>query len=120
MGNGGGGELSIEETATTTGVNGGEDVVRNDERDVSGASASEDDYGESVDSSLHAHYALHPNSSTQNAEAHARSSRLPGSSSLQPDRGGSETNTFAVPPWPSRKIKRYPCMRVDIDTERRC
>jgi len=98
-------DVSIEGTATTTGANGGKDVVRNDGRE---AFASEDDYGESLDSFPHTRYALHPNASAQNAEAHTRSSRLPGSSSLQPDPGGSETNTFAVPPQPSRKIKRYP------------
>jgi hypothetical protein len=106
-------DVSVKETAmtatTTTGVNGGEDVTRHDERDISDASASEDDDDESVDSSLHTHYALHPNTSAQNSEARARSSLLPSSSSLQPDPGGSETNTFAAPPRPSRKIKRYPC-----------
>ena len=105
-------EVRVEETATTattaTGVNGDRDVTRNDERDVSDASASEDD-DESVDDSLHTHYALHANTSAQNSEAHARSSLLPATSSLQPDPGGSETNTFAAPPRPSRKIKRYPC-----------
>jgi hypothetical protein len=44
-----------------TGVNRGDDVVRNEERDVS--EASEDDDDKSVDSSLHTHYALHPNTS---------------------------------------------------------
>ena len=106
-------DVSVEEMATTTNtrmsVNGGENVARNEERDASDASATEEDDDESVDSTLHTHYALHPNASSQNAEAHARSALLPGSSSLQPDPGGSETNTFAAPPRPSRKIKRYPC-----------
>ena len=116
-------EASVEETVTettttttttaVTSVNGGEEVVRNDERDLSeaplSASEDDDDDAESVDSSLHTHYALHPSASAQNSEAHARSSLLPSSASLQADPGGSETNTFAAPPRPSRKIKRYPC-----------
>ncbi|KIM42022.1 hypothetical protein M413DRAFT_27550 [Hebeloma cylindrosporum] len=95
-----------EATTTTTVLNGGEDVVRDDERDASDSSASEDgDDDESVDSSLHPHYSVHPNTSAQNSEAQ---SLLP-PSSTQADPGGSETNTFAAPPRPSRKVKRYPC-----------
>lgn len=80
-------DVSVEETTATAmmGVNfGGEDSAHNDECNVSDASATEDDADESADSSLCTHYALQFNPSVQNAEAQARSSLLPGPSSLQP------------------------------------
>ena len=98
-------DISVKETAgTTTSVNGGEDIVPNDKPDVSDVFEDDD---ESLDSSFHLSHSLRR--SPQNAEAHARSSLLPSSSSLQPDRGGSEANPFPAPPRPSCKIRRYPC-----------
>ena len=92
-------DVSVEETAMATG---GEDSTHNDECNVSDASATEDDADESADSSLCTHYALQFNPSVQNAEAQARSSLLPGPSSLQPVPDDSKP----TPPYhPGRRIK---------------
>ena len=65
----GGQDISIEErTGMMTCVNGGEDVIHNDKPDIS--DTSEEDDAKSIDSSFYTHFALHPNTSIQKAEAH--------------------------------------------------